>query len=81
MSATCSESQEKSKSDSLTLKPCPFCGCRVKLEVDIWGILGHPDYMTVYHPENDCILSDTTGGWSSTDPNEIIEAWNRRWPE
>lgn len=60
------------------LKPCPFCGCKVKLVVDIWGIHGQPNYMTVYHPENDCILSDMTGGWSSTDCDEIIGAWNRR---
>ena len=72
------KSQEKSKCSNLTLSPCPICGCRVTTEVAIWGLFGQPNYMTIRHPENHCILSGVEGGWSYEDYDELVEAWNMR---
>ena len=62
------------------LKPCPFCGCKVMIIVNVWEIIHrrHPIHEIIYHPENDCVLSGKTIGRSSTDRDEIVDAWNRR---
>lgn len=72
MSATCSESQEKSKSDSLTLKPCPFCGWDVRIERIPTG------FVTIEHPEDvDCILNVMDSMWTG-DLEQFIKEWNKR---
>lgn len=80
MSATCSESQEKSKSDSLTLKPCPFCGTIpkvIKRNVKLWPYaIDHGDGPLDYQcPLDYLLLVD----YSSEE--KAISHWNRRWPE
>lgn len=57
-----------------SLKPCPFCGCSVSLDIGVYG--GGEDLFQVVHPENDCILSEVAS-WSST-LDEVVPAWNSR---
>lgn len=59
-----------------SLRPCPFCGCSVSLEVGVYGLWGSEDLFQVVHPENDCILSEVASWSSSLD--EVAEAWNTR---
>ena len=59
-----------------SLKPCPFCGCSVSLDIGVYGGGGREDLFQVVHPENDCILSEVAS-WSST-LDEVAEAWNTR---
>lgn len=60
------------------LRPCPFCGCDVRVVTAIEGIRGAPDYYAIAHPDDtDCIID---GMETSAYPNkeELIEDWNRR---
>lgn len=59
------------------LKPCPFCGCEVKIVIGIYGVLGAPDHYTIVHPENDCIM-DEFACYSTDDKDFLIEDWNKR---
>ena len=59
-----------------SLKPCPFCGCSVSLDIGIYGLWGSEDYYHVVHPDNDCILSEVVSWSSSLD--EVVSAWNER---
>lgn len=58
-----------------SLKPCPFCGCHVSLDIGVYGGSSE-DLFQVVHPENDCILSEVVS-WSST-LDEVVPAWNSR---
>ena len=58
-----------------SLKPCPFCGCHVSLDIGVYGG-SSVDLFQVVHPENDCILSEVAS-WSST-LDEVVPAWNSR---
>ena len=62
------------------LKPCPFCGCKVKFVIGIWGINGHPDYYMIEHPENGCIIEDFRSFYSVY-LEELAESWNMRMEE
>jgi len=59
-----------------SLKPCPFCGCSVSLEIGVYGLWGSEDLFQVVHPDNDCILSEVVSWSSSLD--EVVPAWNTR---
>lgn len=59
------------------LKPCPFCGCEVKIVIGIFGVCGAPDYFMIEHPENDCMMDGFTS-FCSVDKDELVEAWNTR---
>lgn len=56
-----------------TLKPCPFCGGRLKVSDD------GSEYL---HPINDCILAEADSEygplWIRTNSQKHIDAWNRR---
>ena len=58
-----------------SLKPCPFCGCSVSLDIGVYGGSSE-DLFQVVHPENDCILSEVASWSSSLD--ELVPAWNNR---
>lgn len=58
-------------------KTCPFCDCEVKLKLSIYGIHGRPDYWSIIHPENDCILSGLES-YSTDDKTALMEDWNTR---
>jgi len=53
--------------------PCPFCGCTVDIGPSCWG-----NTFAIYHPENDCLLSDMESSYSYDTKEELIEVWNRR---
>lgn len=59
------------------LKPCPFCGCEVKIVIGIYGLHDVPDYYTIVHPENGCIM-DEFACYCTNDKNDLIEDWNTR---
>lgn len=59
------------------LKPCPFCGCEVKICIGIYGLHGMPYRYAIYHPENDCMMECFTSYF--TDNKEyLINDWNKR---
>lgn len=57
------------------LKPCPFCGCEVKIVIDVDGIFGKS--YTIVHPESTCIIA-SFDCYSTEDRNKLIEHWNKR---
>lgn len=61
------------------LKPCPFCGCELACQDEIWrhkvtNIV--KKYTVYYHPKRGCILDHNRFHFYN-DPSKI-EAWNRR---
>ena len=59
------------------LKPCPFCGCKVKFVIGILGERGAPDYYMIEHPQNKCIIEDFRSFYSLY-KEKLAKAWNRR---
>ena len=65
------------KEEKMTkLKPCPWCKCKLSIEIAIYGLWGSEDMYQIVHPENDCILSEFTS-WCTDDIEELIEEWNK----
>ena len=62
------------------LKPCPFCGCKVKFVIGIYGVCGAPDYYMIEHPENKCVIEGFTSFYS-VHKDVLAESWNKRMKE
>lgn len=70
------------------LKPCPFCGSRVSIEVcDCEGNTQGDDYLrdpwsglsfSVLHPEYDCIIGGELDTLSFS-LDDLVDAWNARY--
>ena len=68
--------------DLLDLKPCPFCGCELVANEEIWrnAATGRTGKVTVYsHPYRNCIL-DYFRYHFYAHPHDI-EKWNKRTPK
>ena len=59
------------------LKPCPFCGCKMRFVIGIYGVCGEPNYYMLEHPENGCIIEDFTS-FCSVYREDLALLWNRR---
>ena len=60
------------------IKPCPFCGCPVKVFVSIYGVHGAKDYYAIAHPDGTNCIVDGMETSSYNDKEELIHDWNRR---
>ena len=58
------------------LKLCPWCKCKLSIEIGIYGLWGSEDMYQLVHPENDCILSNFES-YCTYDIEELIEEWNK----
>lgn len=68
----------------IELKPCPFCGGRIKIVTTQYGGIGYQLYHDVTSdPTGICPIArhegeGEMGVWIYDTRNEAIEAWNRR---
>lgn len=58
------------------LKPCPFCGCEMSIEIINYNIVKIKHY-SIVHPDNGCILEDYESRETSA-RQELVDMWNRR---
>ena len=66
------------------LKPCPFCGGKIKIVTTMYGGLGYQLYHDILDdPKKKCPIAKHEGEgemgmWIYDTIEEAIEAWNRR---